>query len=103
MRTDRPHRAKPRHIRRFRLRLDALEDRTLPAVVFWNVDADGFWDVPGNWNTGMVPGPNDDAVIDRAVPVTVTHRTGSDTVHSVTGRDQLTVTSSTLTVTGSVD
>jgi hypothetical protein len=36
-----------------------------------------------------VPGPNDDVVIDRAVPVTVTHRTGSDTVHSVTGRDAL--------------
>src|SRR5262245_20463921 len=91
--------------RPFRFLVERLEERLAPAQVVWAVDADGFWDVPTNWSTGQVPGPNDDVVLDRATPVTVTHRTGSDTVRSVTGRDQLAVTSfgSTLTVTGTVD
>jgi RHS repeat-associated protein len=91
-----------------RLVLERLEDRLAPAQVAWAVDASGFWDVASNWlddqGVSRVPAPNDDAVIDRATPITVTHRTGSDTVHSITGRDQLAVTNlSTLTVTGTVD
>jgi len=28
---------------------ERLEDRLALANVFWNVDADGFWDVASNW------------------------------------------------------
>ncbi len=94
---------RPAKQRPYRLLVERLEQRLAPAQVSWAVDADGFWDVATNWSTGTVPGPTDDVVIDRATPVTVTHRTGSDTVRSVTGRDQLAVTSSTLTVTGAVN
>src|SRR6266478_1116108 len=99
-RTRKPAKANRRTVRLF---LEQLEERLAPAQVAWAVDANGFWDVSSNWSTGAVPGQNDDVVIDRATPITVTHRTGSDTVHTATGRDHLTVTSSTLTVTGSVD
>jgi RHS repeat-associated protein len=97
---------RPDHTRRrpFRFLLERLEDRLAPAQVFWAVDTDGFWDLGSNWSTGVVPGPNDDVVIDRTTPVSVTHRSGSDTVRSIIGRDALAVASfSTLTVTGAVD
>jgi hypothetical protein len=88
--------------------IGAFEVQDLVNQVAWAVDADGFWDVASNWlddqGVSRVPGPNNDVVIDRATPVTVTHRTGSDTVHSITGRDALAVSSfSTLTITGAVD
>jgi RHS repeat-associated protein len=93
--------------------LEPLEERQTPAQVAWAVDADGFWDVASNWlddqGVNRVPGQNDDVVIDRATPVTVNHRTGADTIRSVTGRDQLMVTlgsgaiQSKLSVSGAVD
>ena len=55
---------------RCRPALEVLEDRVLPATVFWNVDADGFWDVAANWRddqgVSRLPGAEDDVVIDRA-------------------------------------
>jgi RHS repeat-associated protein len=93
--------------------LEPLEERLTPAQVSWAVDADGFWDVASNWlddhGVNRVPGQNDDVVIDRAAAVTVTHRTGSDTVGSITGLNQLALSlgpgaiQSKLTVTGAVD
>lgn len=56
---------KLRRPRGFRPTLEALELRLIPATVHWNVDADGFWDAPGNWDTGKVPSAGDDVVIDR--------------------------------------
>ena len=35
-------------------------------TVSWNIDADGYWDVGGNWDTGEVPAYGDDVVVDRA-------------------------------------
>jgi len=91
-----------------RLALERLEERLTPAQVAWAVDANGFWDVPGNWSTGAVPGPNDDVIIDRpAGDFTVTIRQGTSTVHSITARERLVVGQSgsgaVLTVNGPVD
>jgi hypothetical protein len=44
-----PRRHLPPGWSRARLFLEPLEDRLVLANVFWNVDADGFWDVASNW------------------------------------------------------
>lgn len=51
--------------RGFRPILECLELRVTPTTVHWNIDGNGFWDVPGNWDTGQAPGAGDDVVIDR--------------------------------------
>ena len=57
------------------LRLEGLECRLVPATISWNVDTNGFWDVPGNWDLGRVPAASDDVIINRlAERVTVTLR-----------------------------
>jgi adhesin HecA-like repeat protein len=107
-----------RPARRRRLLLENLEDRTVPSTVSW-IGAPG---APGNFNdaskwldqttlTNHVPTAADEAVIGVA-GVTVTHATGSDTVHSLTIGDNLndtfvlsggTLTLSTDSVSGSTD
>lgn len=85
------------------LRLELLEDRTLPAMMFWNVDASGFWDVASNWrdDAGMtrLPGPADDVVIDRPGAFTITHRTGSTAVRSLTSQEAFSLSGGTLSLT----
>ncbi len=50
---------------RRKLHLEALEDRTAPAVDFWtNVTGDGLWKTAGNWSTGNPPLANDTATFD---------------------------------------
>src|SRR5262245_58366445 len=70
------------------LTFERLEDRILLAKVFWNVDADGFWDVAANWKDEFdvvrLPGAGDDVFLDRPAGVfAVTHRSGSDTIQSL--------------------
>jgi hypothetical protein len=95
-----PRRRQP-HRNRCRPTLDALEDRLLLSTVTWVANGDGFWDVGSNWSTGSVPGPNDDVNLDGPTgSFTITHRQGSDTVHSITGtRDTLAIAGGTLAVT----
>jgi hypothetical protein len=54
--------------------LVVLEDRWLPSTILWNGNAgDGLWQSAANWAGSIVPGPQDDAVIDdTSPPVTVT-------------------------------
>src|SRR4051812_6949156 len=86
----------PRRRRPARLRLETLEERTVPASlpvvnllpnptlvsspVFWINPAGGDWDVAANWSTSLVPGlgthrvPKADDVAFITTPgVTVTH------------------------------
>src|SRR6516225_6974243 len=72
-----------------RLRLEVLDDRTLPSVVTWINTAGGDWDTPANWlddhGVSRLPGPGDNAVID--LPnIIVTHSTlmMTDSVNSLT-------------------
>jgi len=64
----------------YRLTLEALEDRVLLSQDIWINPAGGDWDTPANWSNG-VPTASQDAVIDVAGNVTITH--SSDTTHSV--------------------
>jgi hypothetical protein len=49
---------------RIALRLEALEDRTLPSVATWTGAKDSSWSNPNNWREGFVPGAGDMAVFD---------------------------------------
>jgi hypothetical protein len=63
--------------------------------------AGGDWDTPSNWQGGVLPGPNDEAVIDVPGNVTITHSTGAaDSVASVSASDPISVSAGTLTVAG---
>lgn len=85
----------PSHERRRRSRhpyqplLQVLEDRTLPATVFWTNPAGGEWAVPSNWSTGALPGALDDVIIDVPENVTITHLTGTDVVRSLTSLESI--------------
>jgi hypothetical protein len=67
-----------------RLRLEPLEDRSVPAVVSWDGGPSGTgtnWLDPVNWVGDQLPGPNDDAVIGSlGADITVG---GNTSVHSV--------------------
>lgn len=71
------------------------------ATVSWNVDTSGDWSVAANWSGGVVPGTNDDVIIDRPnATVTVTISSGTRTVKSVNTTDDLVVNNgATLVVT----
>jgi hypothetical protein len=66
--------------------LEILEDLVLPSTVYWNVDMDGLWTEAAKWTTSdgehRVPGPDDDVVVDRSLPVTVTYQQNSPSVNS---------------------
>jgi hypothetical protein len=51
--TRRPVRSRPAA----RFRLEALEDRAVPATVTWVNPAGGDWDTPSDWSTGQLPAP----------------------------------------------
>jgi hypothetical protein len=62
-RLGRPRPGRDNRLQRRRLTLEALEDRTLPAVTIWtgaNTLVDDNWTDPANWSNG-VPGPSDTA------------------------------------------
>jgi membrane-associated phospholipid phosphatase len=71
-------------------------------AVFINPNG-GFWDDPANWDTGFVPGPSDDVLLDTGNPnATITFRTGNVTVRSLTSNNPFTLSGGALTVNGSV-
>ncbi len=53
--------------------LEPLEVRLAPATINWVNPAGGDWDTASNWQGGVVPGANDDAVINEPGNVTITH------------------------------
>ncbi len=70
-------------------------------LVIWAVDADGFWDVANNWSSSPVlPGLADDLTLDvgGAAVRTITHRSGTTTINSLTSQENLTLTAGTLTL-----
>jgi hypothetical protein len=93
-----PRLARRRLLRLELLRLELLEDRTVPSTVNWINPAGGDWSTASNWDAAHVPGPDDDAVINLAGPITVTHSQGTDSIHSLTtaANNNLVLTGSTL-------
>jgi hypothetical protein len=71
------------------------------AVVNWT-DATGFWDVATNWSSDpLLPGAADDVTISVSGLQAITHRSGTDTVNSLTSNENLVVNGTgSLAVTG---
>jgi hypothetical protein len=84
-----------------RLWVERLEDRLAPATVSWINPAGGDWDKASNWSTGQLPGSSDDVVIN--LPgITVTHAAAiSDSIHSLTSNDAISISAGSLTLAAS--
>ncbi|MBA3811434.1 MAG: hypothetical protein H0X27_07300 [Caulobacteraceae bacterium] len=68
-------------------------------TISWKVDADGGWGNAGNWSLGRLPNSADDVVIDTVHFHTVTHGSGTHTVHSLAvGNDDFVVSGGLLIV-----
>jgi hypothetical protein len=101
-----PQPNRPRKIRAMRrkapsarLRLEELEDRTVPSAVSW-VGGSGDWETVSNWSSGALPGPNDDVTIN-VTSITVTHTSGNtENIHSLTtgGTDTLSWSAGSLNI-----
>src|SRR5256885_6499516 len=98
-------RKKKRHLRapqtpRSRWRFfEQLEARVLLSTVSWVNASGGSWSTKENWSGGVVPGQNDDVVIDLPGAITITHSTGIDTIRSLTSQELVTLSGGTLHVT----
>jgi hypothetical protein len=58
--------AKRRRFLNLRPWLEGLEDRTVLSTITWSTTAapnGGNWDIGGNWQGGVAPGPSDTTVI----------------------------------------
>ncbi len=85
-----------------RLSVEALEDREAPAVVTW-IGGSGDWNNGSNWDTGLVPGSNDHAVIDKP-DILVIHSAGTNSIQSLTiANNAFELTGGTLDVAGVVE
>lgn len=71
-------------------------------TVSWINPNGGDWNDPGNWDGGVLPGSNDEVIIDMLGTFTVSHSTGATTVKSLTTNHPIDVTGGTLTVTGTL-
>ncbi len=71
--------------------LAVMRQPAFAAVVMWNVDSDGYWQVAANWSSNpSLPGSADDVTIDRTTAgITVTHSLGSDTINSLACNEAL--------------
>ncbi len=68
----------------------------------WTNTNGGDWSNPANWDRGQVPGPFDNAVINVAGDVVITHSQGTDTIANLTSNDPIQLTGGVLNVTGTV-
>jgi hypothetical protein len=76
---------------------ESLEARTLLSTINWGNTSGGDWDSASNWSGGHLPGPGDDVVINVPNNVVITHaQSVTDTVHSVTASDQVSLSAGTL-------
>src|SRR5262249_49636450 len=73
-----------------------------PYSKVWMNPSGGFWDVPGNWDNGTVPGPTDTVLIDRPGNVPITFRTGTTLIRSLMSNNPFTLSGGILTVSQTV-
>lgn len=67
-------------------------------TVTWDNGAGGSWNEATNWDTGTVPGMDDDVVIPDMEGIVVTHSSGTTNVNSLDASDDLTISGGTLNV-----
>jgi len=77
-----------------------LQGPVMAATVTWTAPGDGQWEEPGNWSSGILPGPADDVLITGSPPPTVTHGSGSTAIHKLTLTGVLRISGGALTFTG---
>ncbi|HEV3312010.1 MAG TPA: CARDB domain-containing protein, partial [Chloroflexota bacterium] len=77
-----------------------MENRLLLATVNWISTSSGNWSDPTNWDSGLVPGPTDDAVIDvqGAMPTITIDSATQAVVNSIACSDPLAVAGGSLSV-----
>lgn len=99
VRSWRPGRSPARRSRRAFAGCEALEARTLLAVILWDGGGDGTTlTQAANWTGDVLPGPADDAVIDIAGTPTIRFTTGTFTVNSLTSAETFIMSGGTLTI-----
>src|SRR5581483_4574372 len=77
---------------------EALERRVMLSAV-WSGAGDGVnWTDPNNWAGHVLPGPNDDVVINNTGSTNVKLASGAQVVHSVNTSAPLTISGGTLGV-----
>jgi hypothetical protein len=69
--------------------------------VSWIGGATGYWGVPTNWNTGMVPGAGDEVMVDLGEPVTIFHDSGETIIGALSMIGKLDLQGGSFTVSGS--
>jgi hypothetical protein len=69
----------------------------------WINPAGGDWGVASNWQSGVVPGLNDDVTINEPNNPIITYSGGSATVANITSSDPIALTGGSLTVNGTMD
>src|SRR5262249_25007074 len=86
--------------RRLPLLVERLEDRTVPAAVFWDGGGDGVnWGSAANWSNDLLPTAADAGTIN--APPAVTVQVGSfvtATCHSLQSQNSLTLSGGPLTI-----
>ncbi|QDU21299.1 PKD domain-containing protein [Urbifossiella limnaea] len=83
-----------------RLRVDPLEDRTVPATVTWDGGGGNFdWNTAANWSADVLPGASDDVVIDLGSNnFAVTHSAGDTAIQSLRNLASLRLVGGTLDI-----
>jgi hypothetical protein len=72
------------------------------STVQWINPLGGDWNNPSNWSTGVLPGPNDDVLIDVPGGVTITHLNGDAQAHSLLSTNPFAMYGGTFTVTNGI-
>jgi len=89
------------HTVRAALRLLRLEERAVPATVFWDGGGNDLaWTNALNWSSDTIPGPNDDVFLDVAGNFTVGYGGGATVIQSLTLSDPLQLKLGSIEVTG---
>src|ERR1035441_1482823 len=71
------------------------------ATVTW-VGGSGDWNTTSNWNTGSLPGTNDDVVIGSGPAITVTHSANSHIVRSIQSQQLFRLSGGSLAVANTI-
>ena len=85
-----------------RLGLDWLEARTLLSNVSWTGKGDGTtWTQASNWSNDAVPTASDNVTINLSSNPTIQITTGTQSIHSLTSTDPLSISGGSLSVVAS--
>jgi hypothetical protein len=71
-------------------------------AIEWINPAGGFWDDPASWEGGVLPGPDDNVLIDVPGDILIVHRTGETRINRLISRESIDLTGGTLDVTTTV-